>query len=118
MPGEEIDLAALEALIFASEGPATAASIRRAFADLAPGSISPAVAEINARLAASGRPYEIAEVAGGWQFRTRPEYAEVILAAKPERKVRLSRAALETLALVAYRQPLSRAEIEDLRGVD
>ena len=65
MPGEEIDLAALEALIFASEGPATAASIRRAFADLAPGSISPAVAEINARLAASGRPYEIAEVAGG-----------------------------------------------------
>ncbi len=118
MPGEEIDLAALEALIFASEGPATAASIRRAFADLAPGSISPAVAQINARLAESGRPYEIAEVAGGWQFRTRPEYAEVILAAKPERKVRLSRAALETLALVAYRQPLSRAEIEDLRGVD
>ena len=42
----------------------------------------------------------------------------MILAAKPERKVRLSRAALETLALVAYRQPLSRAEIEDLRGVD
>ena len=74
--------------------------------------------EINARLAASGRPYEIAEVAAGWQFRTRPEFAEVILAAKPERKIRLSRAALETLALVAYRQPLSRAEIEDLRGVD
>ncbi len=118
MSDEGIDLTALEALIFASDGPATAASIRRAFPDLAPGAITPAVAEINARLEASGRPYEIAEIAGGWQFRTRPAFAEVILAAKPERKIRLSRAALETLALIAYRQPLSRAEIEDLRGVD
>jgi len=118
MSAEEIDLIALEALIFASDGPASAASIRRAFPDLAPGAITPAVAEINARLLATGRPYEISEVAAGWQFRTRPEHAQVILAAKPERKVRLSRAALETLALVAYRQPLSRAEIEDLRGVD
>ena len=118
MSDEGLDLTALEALIFASDGPASAASIRRAFPDLAPGAITPAVAEINARLLASGRPYEIAEVAAGWQFRTRPLYAQVILAAKPERKVRLSRAALETLALVAYRQPLSRAEIEDLRGVD
>ena len=118
MSDEGLDLTALEALIFASEGPATAASIRRAFPELAPGAITPAVAEINARLSASGRPYEIVEVAAGWQFRTRSEFAEVILAAKPERKVRLSRAALETLALVAYRQPLSRAEIEDLRGVD
>jgi segregation and condensation protein B len=118
MADGEIDLIALEALIFASDGPASAASIRRAFANLSPGAITPAVAEINARLLESGRPYEIAEVAGGWQFRTRPEHASVILAAKPERKVRLSRASLETLALVAYRQPLSRAEIEDLRGVD
>jgi segregation and condensation protein B len=118
MSDEGIDLTALEALIFASDGPASAASIRRAFPHLAPGAITPAVAEINARLHASGRPYEIAEIAAGWQFRTRPEFAEVILAAKPERKIRLSRAALETLALVAYRQPLSRAEIEDLRGVD
>ena len=57
-------------------------------------------------------------MAAGFQFRTRPEFAEVILAATPERKLRLSRPALETLALVAYRQPLTRAEIEDLRGVD
>ena len=118
MSAEGIDLTALEALIFASEGPASAASIRRAFPDLVPGAITPAVAEINAVLLASGRPYEIVEVSAGWQFRTRPSFAAVILAAKPERKVRLSRAALETLALVAYRQPLSRAEIEDLRGVD
>lgn len=118
MADGEIDLCALEALIFASDGPASAAAIRRAFPNLAPGAITPAVAEINARLLETGRPYEIVEVAAGWQFRTRPEHSAVILAAKPERKVRLSRASLETLALVAYRQPLSRAEIEDLRGVD
>ncbi len=118
MAGEGVDLVALEALIFASEGPCSAAAIRRAFPGLGAGAISPAVAEINARLRDGGRPYEIAEVAAGWQFRTRPEFAEVILSAKPERKLRLSRPALETLALVAYRQPLSRPEIEDLRGVD
>jgi segregation and condensation protein B len=118
MAGEGVDLAALEALIFSSDGPCTAAAIRRAFPALGAGAISPAVAEINEKLRETGRPYEIAEVAAGWQFRTRPEYAEAILAAKPERKLRLSRAALETLALVAYRQPLTRPEIEDLRGVD
>ena len=118
MTAGEIDLIALEALIFASDGPCSAASIRRAFPELAPGAITPAVAEINARLLETGRPYEIAEVAAGWQFRTRPEHATVILAAKPERKVRLSRAALETLAVVAYKQPATRAEVEHVRGVD
>ena len=74
--------------------------------------------EVNRSLAREGRPYEIAEVAGGYQFRTRPEFAEVIRAMQPERKVRLSRAALESLAMIAYRQPITRAEIEDLRCVD
>jgi segregation and condensation protein B len=109
---------ALEALVFASGVPATAAVIRRALPQLAPARIPDLVAEINEELAASGRPYEIAEVAGGWQFRTRPEYAETIAAAQPERKLRLSRAALETLAVVAYRQPITRGELEDVRGVD
>jgi segregation and condensation protein B len=60
----------------------------------------------------------LCEVAGGWQFRTNPDNAEWVrkmLASKP---VRLSRAALETLAVIAYRQPVTRAEIEDVRGVD
>ena len=118
MANAELDLTALEALIFASDGPIGPATLRRAFPRATPSQLAEAVAEINRALAASGRPYEIAEVAAGWQFRTRPEYAETILAAKPERKLRLSRPALETLALVAYRQPLSRPEIEDLRGVD
>jgi segregation and condensation protein B len=92
--------------------------IRRALPQLAPARIPDLVAEINEELAQSGRPYEIAEVAGGYQFRTRPEFAETIAAAQPERRLRLSRPALETLAVVAYRQPITRAELEDVRGVD
>jgi segregation and condensation protein B len=118
MAESELDLCALEALIFAADAPVGASALRRAFPRATPAQIAAAVAEINASLAASGRPYEIAEVAAGYRFRTRPQYAEVILAATPERKIRLSRPALETLALIAYRQPLTRAEVEDLRGVD
>src|SRR5207248_2191111 len=65
-----------------------------------------------------GHGMELVEVAGGWQILTRPEYTEAIeraqLAARPQR---LSAAALETLAIIAYRQPISRAEIEEIRGV-
>jgi len=118
MAESELDRGALEALIFASDGPLGTSALRRAFPKVTPAQIAAAVAEINADLAASGRPYEIAEVAGGWQFRTRPAFADVILAATPDRKLRLSRPALETLALIAYKQPLTRAEIEDLRSVD
>ncbi|HTO06272.1 MAG TPA: SMC-Scp complex subunit ScpB [Myxococcota bacterium] len=118
MAESELDRSALEALIFSSEGPLGLAALKRAFPRVTPGQISAAVAQINADLAATGRPYEIAEIAAGWQFRTRPAFAEVILSATPDRKLRLSRPALETLALIAYRQPLTRAEIEDLRSVD
>jgi len=118
MAEAELDKAALEALIFSADAPVGASALRRAFPRATQAEIAAAVAEINASLAATGRPYEIAEVAAGYRFRTRPQYAEVILAATPERKIRLSRPALETLALIAYRQPLTRAEIEELRGVD
>jgi len=109
---------ALEALIFAADEPATAAYLRRALPSLAPSRIPDLVEEINEELRATGRPYEIAAVAGGYRFRTRPELADTLLAAQPERKLRLSRAALETLAVVAYRQPVTRPEIEELRSVD
>src|SRR5215207_10436369 len=65
-----------------------------------------------------GHGVELIEVAGGWQILTRPEYTETIeraqLAARPQR---LSAAALETLAIIAYRQPIGRIEIEEIRGV-
>lgn len=109
---------ALEALIFSCDEPATAALIRRALPTLTPSRIPDLVAEINEELSGQGRPYEIVQVAGGYRFRTRPDYAEVLRAAQPERRLRLSRPALETLAVVAYRQPVTRPELEDLRCVD
>jgi len=68
---------------------------------------------------AGGHGVELVEIAGGWQILTRAEYTEAIeraqLAARPQR---LSAAALETLAIIAYRQPIGRAEIEEIRGVN
>ena len=81
MADSELDPRALEALIFAADGPLGANALRRAFPKVTPSQIAAAVAEINANLVATGRPYEIAEVAAGYQFRTRPQFAEVILAA-------------------------------------
>lgn len=80
--------------------------------------ITEALAELRDHYDDDGHGVELVEVGGGWQILTRPEYTETIeraqLAARPQR---LSAAALETLAIVAYRQPLGRAEIEEIRGV-
>jgi segregation and condensation protein B len=64
------------------------------------------------------RPFHLVEVAGGWQFRTRAEYGPYIQRVNHDRPTKLSRASLETLAVIAYKQPITRPEIEDLRGVD
>ncbi len=109
---------AIEALIFAGDRPSTTARLRKVFPKLSGAELGRIVASINTTLLDQERPYEIVEVNGGYQFRTRPEYAAAIRAASPERRVRLSRPALETLAVVAYRQPLTRAELEELRCVD
>jgi segregation and condensation protein B len=109
---------AVEALIFSADRPSGAAQLRKVFPELSAAELAEIVDGINARLLEQDRPYEIVEVGGGYQFRTRPEYGELIRAARPERVARLSRAALETLAMVAYRQPLTRAELEELRCVD
>lgn len=78
-----------------------------------------ALAELRDHYEQDGHGVELLEVAGGWQILTRPEYTEAIeraqLAARPQR---LSAAALETLAIIAYRQPIGRAEIEEIRGVN
>lgn len=112
------DTRAVEALIFASEAPASLAQLRRALPGLTAARLRDAVAEINAELDRDGRPYAVVSVAGGYQFRTRPRYGDLIRASRPERRVRMSRAALETLSVIAYRQPLTRAEIEQVRCVD
>lgn len=65
----------------------------------------------------SGRGVELVRTASGWRFQTRPEYQVFLDRLKDERPPRYSRAVLETLAIIAYRQPVTRGDIEDIRGV-
>jgi segregation and condensation protein B len=107
-----------EALILASPEPIPlarlASLVPRCKASLA----RELVDELNAEYAQRGRAFEIWEVAGGFQLRTLPAFASYVQASQPDRPLRLSQAALETLAVIAYRQPATRAEIEFVRGVD
>jgi segregation and condensation protein B len=64
-----------------------------------------------------GRGIELVELAGGWRFQSRPEMREYLDRLNPEKPPRYSRAVLETLAIIAYRQPVTRGDIEDIRGV-
>lgn len=77
--------------------------------------VQAALAELDARCA--GRACELREVASGWRLQVRPDHAEIVSRLWQERPSRYSRALLETLALIAYRQPITRSEIEDVRGV-
>lgn len=77
-----------------------------------------ALEALGQRFAAAGLPYELRQIAGGWQIFTSPEMAETAaLLARVRKEEKVSPAALETLAVVAYRQPVTKAEIEAIRGV-
>jgi segregation and condensation protein B len=65
----------------------------------------------------ANRGVELVQLATGWRFQTRPEYQDFLDRLKSEKPPRYSRAAMETLAIIAYRQPVSRGDIEDIRGV-
>lgn len=80
--------------------------------------VKPAMGELVAEYAGPERGVRLMEVAGGYQFRTAPENTEYVKKFVQEKPSKLSRASLETLAIIAYRQPLTKAEIESVRGVD
>ncbi|MDP9844992.1 SMC-Scp complex subunit ScpB [Streptosporangium lutulentum] len=81
--------------------------------------ISTALRELSAEYTASGRGFDLREVAGGWRFYTRAEYATLVERfVRDGQQTRLTQAALETLAVVAYRQPVSRARVAAIRGVN
>ncbi len=69
------------------------------------------------RLEWAQRPLELVQIATGWRFRTRAEYLLYLERLSPEKPPKYSRAVLETLAIIAYRQPVTRGDIEDIRGV-
>ncbi len=107
----------VESLLFLAEHPLGVAEIQAA-TGLEPARIAQALDQIGGHHREGVAGIVLHEVAGGWQLRSSPdnaEFARRFLRVKPQR---LTRAALETLAIIAYRQPVTRPEIEDIRGVD
>lgn len=126
----------LESLLFSAQKPLSAKELRDALASAAEqddanatvtafkkvkeSELTTALDKLAADHESAGRSYRLACVAGAWQFVTQPEYAPWLraLVGVKARPPRLSQPALETLAIIAYRQPLTRAEIEQIRGVN
>src|SRR5258708_3183458 len=110
--------AVLEALIFASPQPLTPREIGKVLGGVPKEAWQAALAEIRADYARDGRGLKLVEVAGGSQITTRPEYNDWVRELlDPRTPTRLSIQALETLAVIAYKQPVTLPEIIDLRGV-
>jgi segregation and condensation protein B len=105
----------LEALVFASDKPVTAGELAR-LSSAPVKQVKELLGEIQKAFA--GRGILLVEVAGGWLFRTNAQFAPFVRELTSGRPVRLSRAQIETLAIVAYRQPVTRPEIDEIRGVD
>jgi len=108
----------LEAALFAAHRPLSLEALSLLDAESSPAAVAAAIDELREHYDIDGHAVELVEQGGGWQILTRAEFAEAIeraqVAVRPQR---LSAAALETLAIIAYRQPIGRAEIEEIRGV-
>lgn len=107
--------ARIEALLFVASRPVSIGVLARLVGD-DKRAILEALQELQADYAERG--VTLVEAGGGWQIRTKPEHSELVRGFLQSKPARLSGAALETLSIVAYKQPLTRAEVEDIRGVD
>lgn len=106
----------LETALLAAAGPVPVSELRRLFVEEpAPDLVRRLLIELVEDW--RGRGVELIQTAGGWRFQTRPEYQVYLDRLKEERPPKYSRAVLETLAIIAYRQPVTRGDIEDIRGV-
>jgi segregation and condensation protein B len=109
----------LEAILFAAEGPVTLEMLNECLPAEDPAVLSEDVLALGQDYDAQGASFELVRIAGGFQICTRERWATwVARFQRGNRRVRLSRAAVETLAIIAYRQPITRSEMEDIRGVD
>ena len=109
----------IESLLFVHEHPLTVDNIVKIIGDQAgKKEIKETLMELLAEYQGMGRSFQLVEVDGGYQFRTKAAYARWIKNLRKVKPTRLSQSALETLAIVVYRQPIVRAEIEHIRGVD
>jgi segregation and condensation protein B len=107
----------VEALLFGADGPLRPERIAEVLEVERP-AVARVLQVLAAEYDAQSRGFFLQEVAGGYQLRTRQEHAELLRRLGRSRTFKFSRPALETLAIIAYRQPVTRADIEYLRGVD
>ena len=106
----------LEAALLTNQEPLSVADLRRLFEDqLSADTLCKVLDEMRSDW--QGRGVELSQVASGWRFQSRAEYQVFLDRLSPQRPPRYSRAVLETLAIIAYRQPATRGDIEDIRGV-
>src|SRR5918999_3617700 len=106
----------LEAALLASQEPVSATELKRLFdGQLGVDAIRKLLAELADEW--RGRSVELVSLSSGWRFQTRPKFQPYLERLFPERAPRYSRAVMETLAIIAYRQPVTRGDIEDIRGV-
>ena len=110
--------AVIEALIFASDAPLAMEKIRTVFPDVEKADIKEIIDQLTAEYQERQGGICLQEVAGGFQFRTNPELSPWIKKLKTSKPQSLSPQAMETLAIIAYRQPIVKSEVEDIRGVD
>ena len=108
----------IESLLFVAEGPLTVDRIKNILVQADNREIREALDALAAEYEARAGGFFLDEVAGGYQIRTRPEYTEWIKKLIQPKPLRLSKPALETLVIIAYKQPIIRSDIEHIRGVD
>jgi segregation and condensation protein B len=108
----------VESLLFVAEEPLTIERIRSIIAVVTPDEVRNALSALSDEYNTRDGGFYLQEVAGGYQLRTQPEYTQWIKRLLQPKQQRLSKAALETLAIIAYKQPVMRSDVEYLRGVD
>ena len=108
----------VESLLFASDKPLSARDLHSALSDVKLADVKSALRVLQYEYEAMGRSFGLKEIANGYQFRSHADYGPFILKMLQTSPNRLSRATMETLAIIAYKQPLLRQEIEMIRGVD
>ena len=108
----------VEAALLSAPGALPVSELRKLFdEDPGPDLVRRLLDELRAQWFEAGRGVELVQLASGWRFQTRPEYQVYLDRLKEEKPPRYSRAVMETLAIIAYRQPVTRGDIEDIRGV-
>jgi segregation and condensation protein B len=118
MLGRDETRQAIGALLFASDRPLSIGRIAEALGDIDPDIVANLMQELREDIDGRDLPFTLTEIAGGYQFVTKPQYAPYVRRLFQIKKSKqLSKAILETLAIIAYKQPVTRAEVESIRGV-